>query len=120
MWTRAELKDRAKMCLSRYYWAAFLVSLIFAILSGFGGSNANTQRITSYLEQNESGNSQTDQSSLIPGELGGDGSLSGNTGSGLATGSSLSRDLVMPTDREPEMPDLWLRATCFTGFLRGL
>ena len=26
----------------------------------------------------------------------------------------------MPTDREPEMPDLWLRATCFTGFLRGL
>lgn len=21
MWTRAELKDRAKMCLSRYYWA---------------------------------------------------------------------------------------------------
>ena len=102
MWTRAELKDRAKMCLSRYYWAAFLVSLIFAILSGFGGSNANTQRITSYLEQNESGNSQTDQSSLIPGE------------------SSLSRDLVMPTDREPEMPDLWLRATCFTGFLRGL
>ena len=74
MWTRAELKDRAKMCLSRYYWAAFLVSLIFAILSGFGGSNANTQRITSYLEQNESGNSQTDQSSLIPGALGGDGS----------------------------------------------
>lgn len=89
MWTRAELKDRAKMCLSRYYWAAFLVSLIFAILSGFGGSNANTQRITSYLEQNESGNSQTDQSSLIPGELGGDGSLSGNTGSGLASGIEL-------------------------------
>ena len=38
----------------------------------------------------------------------------------LPAGSSLSRDLVMPTDREPEMPDLWLRATCFTGFLRGL
>ena len=111
MWTRAELKDRAKMCLSRYYWAAFLVSLIFAILSGFGGSNANTQRITSYLEQNESGNSQTDQSSLIPGEI---------LGVVLPAGSSLSRDLVMPTDREPEMPDLWLRATCFTGFLRGL
>ena len=88
MWTRAELKGRAKMCLSRYYWA-FLVSLIFAILSGFGGSNANTQRITGYLEQNESGNGQTDQSSLIPGELGGDGSLSGNTGSGLASGIEL-------------------------------
>lgn len=89
MWTRAELKNRAKMCLSRYYWAAFLVSLIFAILSGFGNSNAYAQRITSYLEQNESGNSQTDQSSLIPGELGGDGSLSGNTGSGLASGIEL-------------------------------
>lgn len=48
MWTRTELKNRAKMCLSRYYWAAFAVSLIFAILSGFGGSNANTQRVTSY------------------------------------------------------------------------
>lgn len=89
MWTRAELKDRAKMCLSRYYWAAFLVSLIFAILSGFGGSNANTQRITSYLEQNESGNGQTDQSSLILGELGGDGSFSGNTRGGLASGIEL-------------------------------
>lgn len=77
------------MCLSRYYWAAFLVSLIFAILSGFDGSNAYAQRITSYLEQNESGNSQTDQSSLIPGELGGDGSLSGNTRSGLASGIEL-------------------------------
>lgn len=120
MWTRAELKNRAKMCLSRYYWAAFLVSLIFAILSGFDGSNAYAQRITSYLEQNESGNSQTDQSSLIPGELGGDGSLSGNTRSGLASGIELVPGLVMPTDREPEMPDLWLRATCFTGFLRGL
>lgn len=89
MWTRAELKNRAKMCLSRYYWAAFLVSLIFAILSGFDGSNAYAQRITSYLEQNESGNSQTDQRSLIPGELGGDGSLSGNTRSGLASGIEL-------------------------------
>lgn len=86
MWTRAELKDRAKMCLSRYYWAAFLVSLIFAILSGFGG---NTQRITGYLEQNESVNGQTDQSSLILGELGGDGSFSGNTRGGLASGIEL-------------------------------
>ena len=52
MWTRGRVKEPCKMChLSRYYWAAFAVSLIFAILSGFGGSNANTQRVTSYLEQ---------------------------------------------------------------------
>lgn len=79
MWTRAELKNRAKMCLSRYYWAAFAVSLIFAILSGFGGSNASTQRVTSYLEQNATGSSRDDQSGLLIGELGGDGSLSGST-----------------------------------------
>ena len=89
MWTRAELKNRAKMCLSRYYWAAFAVSLIFAILSGFGGSNANTQRVTSYLEQNATGSSLDDQSSLLIGELGGDGSLSGSTQSGLASGIEL-------------------------------
>ena len=89
MWTRAELKNRAKMCLSRYYWAAFAVSLIFAILSGFGGSNANTQRVTSYLEQNAMGSSRDDQSGLLIGELGGDGSLSGSTQSGLASGIEL-------------------------------
>ena len=89
MWTRAELKNRAKMCLSRYYWAAFAVSLIFAILSGFGGSNANTQRVTSYLEQNATGSSRDDQSGLLIGELGGDGSLSGSTQSGLASGIEL-------------------------------
>ncbi len=77
------------MCLSRYYWAAFAVSLIFAILSGFGGSNANTQRVTSYLEQNATGSSRDDQSGLLIGELGGDGSLSGSTESGLASGIEL-------------------------------
>ena len=112
MWTRAELKNRAKMCLSRYYWAAFAVSLIFAILSGFGGSNANTQRVTSYLEQNATGSSRDDQSGLLIGEL------AEILGVVLPAGSSLSRDLVMPTDREPEMPDPWLRATCFTVFSR--
>ena len=109
MWTRAELKNRAKMCLSRYYWAAFAVSLIFAILSGFGGSNASTQRVTSYLEQNATGSSRDDQSGLLIGELGGDGSLSGSVPRVvLPAGSSLSLDLATLTDREPEMPDPWL------------
>lgn len=37
MWTREELKNRAKENLRKYYWMAFLVSLIFSIVSGFGG-----------------------------------------------------------------------------------
>lgn len=39
MWTRAELKDRARECLRKYYWAAFVVSLIASLVSGFGGGN---------------------------------------------------------------------------------
>ena len=39
MWTRAELKDRAKACLQKYYWAAFVVSLIASLVSGLGGGN---------------------------------------------------------------------------------
>lgn len=89
MWTRAELKNRAKMCLSRYYGAAFLVSLIFAILSGFGGSNANTQRAADYMEQSAGESGQENLIGFIIGELGGDDSLSGNTQSGLASGIEL-------------------------------
>ena len=42
MWTRAELKERAKGCLRRYYWAAFLVSLIFSIVSAFSGVSVDS------------------------------------------------------------------------------
>ena len=41
MWTRAELKKRAKTCLKRYFWAAFAVSLIFGIINGFGGNSSS-------------------------------------------------------------------------------
>ena len=33
-WTRAELKSRAKGCLRIYYWPAFAVSLILAVVTG--------------------------------------------------------------------------------------
>lgn len=43
MWTRAELKARAKECLKKYYWAAFFVSLIFGLVSGgFNSSSSNS------------------------------------------------------------------------------
>ena len=43
MWTRKELKDRAKACLRKYYWMAFLVSLIVTLLTGglSGGTGAS-------------------------------------------------------------------------------
>ena len=44
MWTRAELKERAKACLRKYYWAAFAVSLVFSLISGIG-SPAGRQRV---------------------------------------------------------------------------
>lgn len=40
MWTREELKTRAKSNLKKYYWAAFAVSLIFSIIYGFGGGSS--------------------------------------------------------------------------------
>lgn len=39
MWTRAELKARAKENLKRYYWAAFAVSLIISLIGGNGSSS---------------------------------------------------------------------------------
>ncbi len=37
MWTRKDLKDRAKMTLKGHYWTAFVASLVLAIVSGGGG-----------------------------------------------------------------------------------
>ncbi len=38
MWTREELKGKAKAVLSRSYWKALLVSFVAAVLSGKGGN----------------------------------------------------------------------------------
>lgn len=37
MWTRKELKDRAKAVLRKIYWKAFLISLVIALATGSGG-----------------------------------------------------------------------------------
>lgn len=41
MWTRAELKERAKQVLRKYYWIAFLVTLVGGILGGGSGQMPN-------------------------------------------------------------------------------
>lgn len=40
MWTRADLKDRAKQTLKGHYWTAFAASLVIALFSGGGSGNA--------------------------------------------------------------------------------
>lgn len=56
MWTRAELKQRAKVNLKRYFLAAFIVSLIFELLSGnlggrIGSGNPGTDADTNILQE---------------------------------------------------------------------
>lgn len=43
MWTRAELKNRAKSVLKISYWKAFLVSLIIMIVAGGGNSGGRSE-----------------------------------------------------------------------------
>lgn len=38
MWSRGELKSKAKLALKRYYWIGFVVCLVVTFLGGSGGS----------------------------------------------------------------------------------
>ncbi len=120
MWTRAELKNRAKMCLSRYYWAAFAVSLIFGDPQRIRRIECrSTQRITSYLEQKcRRKQPGMTRCGFLIGEL-------------EATAASVEVPrVVLPSGIElvPGLGDAygpgagnagpWLRATCFTVFSR--
>lgn len=42
MWTRAELKQRAKNVLRFNYWKAFLISLVISLVSGSGGGGGRS------------------------------------------------------------------------------
>ena len=53
MWTRAELKAKAMINLKKYYWAAFLVSLIFSIVSTNGSSLQNVMGSSNSSAQSE-------------------------------------------------------------------
>lgn len=44
MWTRAELKERAKAVLRTNYWKAFIVALVMAILGTDGSSSSRTDK----------------------------------------------------------------------------
>lgn len=44
MWTRRELKERAKAVLRRNYWKAFLISLVITIVSGGGSGGGSSGR----------------------------------------------------------------------------
>ena len=44
MWTRAELKSKAKFSFKRNYWKSVLISLILALIVG-GGSSGSSIRL---------------------------------------------------------------------------
>lgn len=53
MWTRSELKDRAKQVLKLSYWKAFIVSLIIAVVAGGDSSyNMKSRFNTSFKRRN--------------------------------------------------------------------
>lgn len=54
MWTRSELKSRAKICLKQYYWMAFLVTFLVGLLGGGTGGSAGTASTGSQIVQEQS------------------------------------------------------------------
>ena len=56
MWTRAELKSKAKFSFKRNYWKSVLISLILALLVGGGGSGSS---ISSAVSNNLIGSSDS-------------------------------------------------------------
>ena len=55
MWSRKELKDRAKKVLKKIYWSAFGVSIVIALVggnNGWGGGNSNSGHSRDYVYSN--------------------------------------------------------------------
>lgn len=69
MWSRAELKGRAKTCLSKYYWAALAVTFLVGLL---GGGNGFSSAGTSGWNMNRSGKLSNSYSNIGGGSVSGD------------------------------------------------
>ena len=54
MWTRKDLKNRAKMTLKGHYWTAFLASLVIALAAGGGGTSGSAVGVESGLAEGTS------------------------------------------------------------------
>lgn len=65
MWTRSELKTRAKAVLQKYYWLCVVVCLVLAVVGGTGssGSGFNTSSIKDNTDQILTDNSYDDYDS---------------------------------------------------------
>lgn len=55
MWSRAELKGRAKNCLKLYYWAALAVTFLVGLLGGESGGSVNLGGLNFSRTMNHSG-----------------------------------------------------------------
>lgn len=59
MWTRKELKERAKALLNSIYWKAFLISIVIALAggnNGRGGSGGSTSNSSNSIQSNINNN----------------------------------------------------------------
>lgn len=45
MWTRAQLKEKAKVAFKRNYWKTVLISLLLALIAGGGGAASSSYRV---------------------------------------------------------------------------
>ncbi|NLK86395.1 MAG: DUF975 family protein [Clostridiaceae bacterium] len=65
MWTRAELKARAKAVLRGNYWKAFLISLVIGLSTGGSSGGGSSWRTGGLSELDRYGISSSDMSALI-------------------------------------------------------
>ena len=54
MWTREELKERAKKAFRRNYWKCVLVALIITVITGSGSNAGSDSEDSSYTDVNHS------------------------------------------------------------------
>ena len=80
MWSRAQLKGRAKATFKRNYWKCILISLLLTLIAGgSGAASGNLSSATGSLHgsENQAGSSYDYDSSYDSGDSGDGGSFGG-------------------------------------------
>lgn len=72
MWTVSMLKENAKAALKNFYWPAFLVSLIFILLTGTGSSSSGGGSSDEFINEYYNNYSNSSDSSYDYGDYSSD------------------------------------------------